>query len=410
MILFSKYSNERAPRFRIRTDILTREALGTGEKWVRKSPCSSEARDHVRGIYESCRRLSADLDGTGLLVNRCELRDGAAEFPFLEGETLEERLDGLLKRGKLEELKAEIGRYFSMFSGETVPFQETEAFRRVFGSISFEEPQTCRTVSDIDMIFSNALASGEGYELIDYEWTFDFPIPVKYIQYRCLYYYILGNSKRDELTRGNLYREFGISRGEQERFEEMERGFQSYMLGNYTPVWKLYDEVSQGVIPVLPLVKRESARRREQEVEVYFDDGRGFGTWSMRKYTSGPGEEGRISLRIPLPEGTKALRVDPCGHRSVVRLERLRQGGAKLSFRSNGSRADNGDFIFDTEDPQFYIAPGADSREPVEIMFRVQPMEGLAREVILNQHGRLRWMEQTKVWKLYRALRHPKEK
>lgn len=413
MIVFSKYSNERAPQFRIRTDILVREE-GARQAWseakVRKSPFTPEAADHVRGIYGKYRKLSADLEGTGLSVNRCELRDGAAEFPFLEGETLEERLDGLLKRRKTEELKEEIHRYFSMFSQGRVPFAETKEFRQVFGSVSFREPQKCRAVSDIDMIFSNALAAGDGYELIDYEWTFDFPIPVKYLQYRCLYYYILGNSKRDELTRGNIYREFGISREEQAQFEKMEQNFQAYMLGDYTPVWKLYDEISQGVIPVQPLVKKESADKRERGVEVYFDDGRGFGAWSMRRFTAGPDEEGRISLRILLPEGTKNLRVDPCGHRSIVRMERLRQGGAKLGCRSNGSRADNGDFIFDTEDPQFYITPLEGSGEPVEIMFRTQRMEGLCREVVLNQHGKLRWMEQTKVWKLYRALRHPKEK
>ena len=43
--------------------------------------------------------------------------------------------------------------------------------------------------------------------------------------------------------------------------------------------------------------------------------------------------------------------------------------------------------------------------EPVEITFRAEPIDGLAREVLLNQSGQLAWMEQTKVWKAYRKLK-----
>ena len=43
--IYSKYSNERAERFRIRTDIVTDEA---GEKKVYKYACTIQAGDHIR--------------------------------------------------------------------------------------------------------------------------------------------------------------------------------------------------------------------------------------------------------------------------------------------------------------------------------------------------------------------------
>ena len=96
---------------------------------------------------------------------------------------------------------------------------------------------------------------------MDYEWTFFFPVPVKYLQYRCLYYYILGNTRRERVLGTDLYRTFGITKEEQKQFASMEEHFQQYQLGQYRPYWTLYEEISQGVIDARELVKQESQKR-----------------------------------------------------------------------------------------------------------------------------------------------------
>ncbi len=404
MIIYTKYSNERSREFCIRTEI---EQDENEKRLVWKRAAFPEAEQHIAGIAESFRQLKQDLAGSGLSVNECltgQPKDAVC-FPFIEGRTLEEELDELLGRKQTEALTEKIRSYFDCFSQAERPFRETEAFRRVFGSVSFAREQTARKVSDIDMIFSNAIADGSGYTLIDYEWTFDFPVPVRYLQYRCLYYYVLGNAKRNELIQRNLYELFDISESEQETFAGMERSFQSYMLGNYTPVWKLYDDISDGVIPVLPLVQKASAGQRSMRtVEVYFDDGRGFGTWLWKKYQTEA--EGQARIRIELPAGTKRVRIDPCAARSVVRVLELQQGGTDLSYSAAGGvQAPNGDWIFDTEDPQLILDEIPNGTEAVEAAFLAEPIGGLTREVILNQSGQLAWMEQTKVWKAYRKLK-----
>ena len=113
MILYTKYSNERSPKFRIRTDILKTE---DGSRKIRKVAAGKEAAAHIDRIYRLYGLLEQDLKETGLTVNVCEKREDGVYFPYLTGETLEERLDTLLAQKKTEELITEIDRYFAMFS------------------------------------------------------------------------------------------------------------------------------------------------------------------------------------------------------------------------------------------------------------------------------------------------------
>ena len=413
MIIFTKYSNERRPELRIRTDIIKKE---DGTKCIRKRAASGQAWEHVQKIYERYLWLERDLRGISLKVNQCSTCKDGVQFPFLEGRTLEEKLDELLYKKKTDELVQEIARYLEMFAGDCVKsedggldaegqnfaeFRMTPEFKAVFGEASFSKTQNCRKISDIDMIFSNAIESGDGYELIDYEWTFHFPVPVKFIVYRCLYYYVLGNTKRDELIGENLYERFGISEEEKEQFAKMEQNFQAYILGDYTPVWKQYDDISEGVIELSSMLEQAGEQKKLRTAEVYFDDGRGFGTWSWKKY--GVQEKGITELEIKLPAGTKQVRLDPCSCKSVVRIEKLTQGGKKLAYTSNGAAAPNGDLIFDTEDPQIIFA--VEGTSSVKVSFRSEVIGGLGREVLLNQQGHISWMEQTKAWKLYQRLK-----
>lgn len=403
LLMYSKYSNERAEEFRIRTDIL---GDGSGKKIVRKSPASSQAGEHVASIYRKYEKLQEDLAGTGLSLNHCDFRDGNAWLEWLEGDTLEAELDALLFDGQMTAVVEKIRDYFQMFSNCSEEFRETIEFVRVFGKQKLKggNIRSCRRISDIDMVFANVIHTKRGYELIDYEWTFEFPIPVKYLQYRCIYYYMLGNSRREELLREyDLYGAVGITEEEKTCFEDMEVHFQQYILGSYQPIWKLYDVISDGVIPVQPLIKEASQRRRMQTVEVYFDDGSGFHAANCRKYRAAGG--GRTQLTIELPKGTKAVRIDPCSGRCIVRLEKLRQAGDSLACQTNGQRMPNGDYLFDTEDPQIVIRALRRGGREIQAVFYTEPLEGITREAVLSQDGRIRWMEQTKVWRMYRKVK-----
>ena len=418
-LCYAKYSNERAPRFRIRTDILEDRQ---GHRMVRKRAADLQAGAHVASIYDKYQRLRENFAGTALSVNRCELREDDAYLEWLSGDTLEAELDELLDAGQTDVFIGKIREYFQIFSKGEEGFRETPEFAEVFGRQELlsgmntgagqrqaADPGTgwkCRPVSDIDMVFANVIHTEQGYTLIDYEWTFDFPVPVKYLQYRCLHYYALGNPKRAKLLEGkhlNLYDTFGITEQEQKCFEDMEIHFQQYILGDYTPAWKLYDEISEGVIPLAPLIEEESRRRRMQTVEVYFDDGSGFRAENSRQYRAASGGSAQFSIEIPF--GTKALRIDPCSERCVVRVIRLEQAGKALTCQTNGMRLENGDYVFDTEDPQIIIPQLSSGTAEVKTIFFTEPLKGIVRDAVLAQEGRIHRMEHTRVWRLYRKVK-----
>ncbi len=397
-----KYSNERDPRFRIRTDILE---YADKSRVVRKTAADPRAAEHIASIGRKYQELAGDLEGTGLFVNRCRMENGDAYLEWLEGPTLEEELDEQLFAGRTEQVIGKIRDYFSLFEDGGEEFRETDGFVQVFGKCpQGEDGQKSRKISDIDMIFSNVIRTDRGYELIDYEWTFDFPVPAGFLKYRCLNYYIYGNTRREELLGGyDLFAKFGITPRMRQWFDSMETRFQQYMLGEYQPAWKLYDAISEGVIPVQPLVREASAREKVQPVEVWFDRGNGFCEEDSRRYRPACGE--KRSLTIALPAGTRAVKAVLGGRRSVVRIEKMEQAGRALPCETAGHRAPNGDYLFDDAEAEFVIPRLWEEDRPVEIAFYREPLEGILRETALAQDGRIRWMEQTKVWRLYRKVK-----
>ena len=56
-----------------------------------------------------------------------------------------------------------------------LPFEQTESFEKVFGSMALKEQMAATEVTDIDLIFSNIIVDADGtWTVIDYEWTFLF--------------------------------------------------------------------------------------------------------------------------------------------------------------------------------------------------------------------------------------------
>ncbi|MCD7745282.1 MAG: hypothetical protein LUI13_08405 [Lachnospiraceae bacterium] len=402
MIIFTKYSNERDPRFSIRTDILEEGGL----RVISKRPAFDAAKEHIADIYDKSVLLTEDLRKTPLRVNPCTRSEDEVRFPYREGKTLEERLDGLLAKGDTDALVQEIAAYFALFADGGAPgcdsvFSATPEFTAVFGQVDLPGRLYCRAVSDIDMVFSNVIETDEGPELIDYEWTFAFPVPVKFIQYRCLNYYIYGTTRRDVLKDMDLFERFGISGKERKEYDKMEKSFQQYILGDHIPMWKLYDSISDGVIELSEVSKRESEKKRNRTVEIYFDGGQGYSSLECDRRSVS--HEGPVALEIRVPEGTKVVRVDPCSGASVVRILELTQDGTHLKWTSNGLPAEDQSIIFDSADPQIFFRPV--SCDPVTLRFLAEPMTGLNRELLLNRYKSFRWMLGMLLRRGYRKLK-----
>ena len=118
------------------------------------------------------------------------------------------------------------------------PFDRTPEFAEVFGEGKLPEGIPCATVSDVDMIFSNIFvesgkaAADSAWIVIDYEWTFPFPVPKKYLIYRAVYYAYYQIFKAEGKSLADWLKSAGLTEEETECFARMEEHFQEYFFAN----------------------------------------------------------------------------------------------------------------------------------------------------------------------------------
>lgn len=144
--VYSKYSNDRAAEYAIRTDILEKQ----GARCVEKYPMTAAAKEHIRGIMTAAELLKKRYEGSSLSVCEAELtEDGdGVRFPFLEGETMEKTLESALRRRDREAAAALLKEYrdFVFYGAES----------------GADNP---------DMQLANLMGYPGCWQLIDYEWT-----------------------------------------------------------------------------------------------------------------------------------------------------------------------------------------------------------------------------------------------
>ena len=245
--VFSKYSNERSERFAIRTDIQMDES---GNRYARKVACYPEGKDHIEKLATWMEELSKVYEGSKMTLNQCRKTDTGTEIDFLTGQTLEEQLDCLLLDGKTEETVERLLSYIEVIrkAGSAEKFQVTPEFEQVFGEVLLPEDLTSAKVTDIDMVAGNAICTEQGWIHMDYEWTFDFPIPVNYVIYRIIQNYLYGNVERKGLYKELLYKKAGLTEQEIAQYTKMEQAFQHYITGTHIPLRYLYEEISPGCV------------------------------------------------------------------------------------------------------------------------------------------------------------------
>ncbi len=359
-IVFEKYSTERSATMAIRTEIReTEEGLS-----VRKLPASGRAGNHVRGMEKSYELLSGLFAGTRFVPNRMHMEGEAAVFDYISGRTLEEVCDreGLSNPVRLKELLFSV---LSELDRMAAPgsFSPTPAFAAVFGRADLPDGLAALPCADVDMVLNNLLLSGERWHVIDYEWTFAFPVPLHFLKWRILHYYIEGNTKRFFLREAGLFEEAGLTAEEIAAYEEMERHFQSYTRGEWTPLRELYADISEGAADLPYLLRRMGERRGgKAEARLYLDTGAGFHEEETVRVPHA--EDGSISITQPLTlEGGRRvlrIRMDPAEYAGYVKLEEL---GSELGaldpagVSANGVRLDLRRWLFDTNDP-YLIAEG----------------------------------------------------
>ncbi len=236
-IIYIKYNRTRKEEFQIKTSILSE----AGVVWVEKTALTEAGKDHIRSFdwkYEKLKQQHQYLQPVKPEISE----DGkTARFPYLEGKTLAEVLGEEIVGGKapVEAIREVMGKICSVFPEYEKPFAITEELKQVFGETpKFQD--TALAVSNIDALMENILVTPEGWYFLDYEWVYDFPVPLHFVQYRILFYFY---RKYHSLMKYNsmeeFLSEFGIHEELLEAYGDMEESFQRYVHGNNQELYLL---------------------------------------------------------------------------------------------------------------------------------------------------------------------------
>jgi len=355
-IKFSKYSNDRAPEYAVRTDIrLPKSGMervsvsGGGGKdtgWVvEKKACTPKAQAHIQAMEKAHDLLAKRYEGGRLSINRCrKTPEGSLYFEFAEGRTLEEMFDELLDGQDFEGLE--------------------KLFCEYLTRISYNEGAG---ITDYDLIFSNILVNGDLWTVIDYEWSFCEEIPVREVAYRALYCYTLGAAKRRQVEERILAGVFPVSAKERQQVIEREKAIQEKIAGERMSLGLLRNLIGNPVLNPLGVWMEEAEETHVNLVQIYEDTGSGFSEENsfmlneIKGAVKKSAEKGRenITFELHFQGDRKAIRIDPEHDPCIVTIEAAFWNGQKLPlkgrgrFSANGKIIKDGVMVFPKEDPNF---------------------------------------------------------
>ena len=358
--LYSKHSNERARKFCIRTDI---EEDGNGNKFVAKYPLTEEAREHLENMARSYERQCIEYSGTKLKPNVCKrINDGEGnirklEFEYLKGPTLDKELATCIEEGREEDGKLVIRNYADMLRNMKgmKDFEITDSFTELFGEVRVPDGQKSLDITNLDLIFSNFIVNG-GWNVIDYEWTFDFPIPVDFVIYRAVFYYTR-KLPASAYSGVDLFELAGISHEMRQLFAQMEHNFQMYIAGEHITLNGMYSIMGGDSITIGRAVTSARQMEKPGHVKLYFDKGRGYNEGDTLYIDADVKDDCRIIFDVQIPEDCSGLRIDPAAYRCMVKIYLIEDGigDADRQIEVNGHVVRDNTILYDTDDPQMII-------------------------------------------------------
>lgn len=253
--IYVQYANDRAPGFQMKTEIWQK---GDARRVV-KRPMDEAASAHCAHILESYGKLQALTEGTPLVMNHCRQVQDGLELEYLEGNSLAKELQTCFNQGKDDAARELVLAYTGTLRQlASRPFEATQEFEAVFGAGREFSCQASMPVTDIDLIFQNIIC-GKSWNVIDYEWTFDFPIPVDYVVYRAFSTFLQGNEAHSE----ELYGAYPIPEADRQTYAAMEESFQQYVSQGYHTLNEMYLSFGRKCRPVA-----EELWEKEQEANA----------------------------------------------------------------------------------------------------------------------------------------------
>lgn len=383
-IIFSKFSTERLEKYQIRTDILKKK---DGTYCVRKVPVSVAAYGHIAHMKDTYEILKGLFQDSFIRYNVCSMKQQDIYFEYLEGDNLNDLLIQNMKTGN----RQEVCRLMDLFFEElkrvypVESFTPSKEFEEIFGEISCEQLLQGAKYLNIDMIFSNVIIQNGTWHVFDYEWVFDFFIPLGYVIYRVIHQLAIDCEEFDYAFEDELMTRYGILEADRVIYSQMETAFQAYVRGkqqginNLANIWNTKCNMSiQKLLNVLTY-------------QVYFDYGDGYLEQNSYRVEYENTLDAFVHVIIQIPEHAVAVRFDPCDGACIMHFKKfygLTEKGKQvaLTYQANGRRIQRDGFLFKEIDPMICMDIDDKKIRFIELCFTIMSgrnslINGFDREV-----------------------------
>jgi hypothetical protein len=226
MVFYAKYNNSRKRQFRLATTIAKTE----GGYIVTKKAQSKESRAFLASLEDKYDFL-VNQKSEFFMDAPVRVSPEEVSFKYRSGITLERSLLDAFEDRNINDFKSLLLRYEAILKKGTVEGFLSNEFLEVFSGNN-NTPVLLQKFGCLDINFDNIIVSGEKLFLIDYEWTFTFPLPYKYIIFRAItafYYANRSKSLYDFLSLEEVYDIVSLSKTERETYINFEYNFQNYV-------------------------------------------------------------------------------------------------------------------------------------------------------------------------------------
>ncbi|MBQ5317230.1 MAG: hypothetical protein J6I96_06725 [Oscillospiraceae bacterium] len=222
---YCKFSVMRREDMRIITGIYRQDEI-----YITKTPLEKSV-GHTEHMVLSFERLSKVFEGSFIDVNRMTAASPVT-FEYVRGTELFDLITGHIRSGEVQTAKELIYRFASVLrSRAAYRFVPSEGFSAIFGD--YDDDAYSLEYTDIDMCFDNIIVHDGIWTVTDYEFCFDFTIPVDFVIFRAVFYLFQKAEKlpgRATLKK-EIYEHLGIS-GRVSAFYDLELRFQRYIEGD----------------------------------------------------------------------------------------------------------------------------------------------------------------------------------
>ena len=422
--VYAKFSGERAASFALNTFI---EEDEEGRKRVVKTARLKEGNAHIERLSKIFGQLSGLWRESPISVNKV-LSTGKNEglsFTWFEYVPHRQSLEGmageLWDQGRTQEAVQLIKKLSSLIAEKADgKFTVTAEFEKVFGEHGKNLEDASLPVTDVDMVAENILLSGkdnEDWTLIDYEWTFDFPVPVHFLIYR-IWHYFYARYALCEVPE-HILKEEKISAADILVYKEMEECFQRYVQGDIVPLRELYAPVSPGIRDLRSeLSSVEVTGEKTLTSTLYFGDDEQFSTGRRAAVSYTPGIDGsfKVSFTPGDAHGCSFMRWDPVEQQLCsLEINRVVSEVPLMLVPMNGF-SENGTDTFWTLDPAYKVCGDVEKTRTITIEGKIKLLSmseqipvvnqiKLERDAYYEEMQRLRaWSEQTRATIGYKGV------